>query len=235
MTQPQVIFLDAVGTLFGVRGSVGQVYSDQAAQFGVEAEPEGLQAAFLQSFRAARPAAFPGVAAADLPQAEFRWWQDVSRETFAQAGLLAQFDNFEDYFENLYAYFATAGPWEVYPDVRPALEAWRQQGIPLGIISNFDSRLFQVLAALGLADYFQGVILSTQAGMAKPDPAIFHLALSRFQVAAAQAWHIGDSYREDVEAACAAGLKGIYLDRSSQMTAGAIPSLTALLADSSTA
>lgn len=26
-TRPQVIFFDAVGTLFGVRGSVGQVYA----------------------------------------------------------------------------------------------------------------------------------------------------------------------------------------------------------------
>ncbi len=36
MEKPQVIFLDAVGTLFGVKGSVGAIYSQIAADFGVE-------------------------------------------------------------------------------------------------------------------------------------------------------------------------------------------------------
>ena len=36
MVQPKVIFLDAVGTLFGVKGSVGEVYREIAADFGVD-------------------------------------------------------------------------------------------------------------------------------------------------------------------------------------------------------
>lgn len=40
MKKPKVIFLDAVGTLFGVKGSVGTVYSQIAQDFGVEVSPK---------------------------------------------------------------------------------------------------------------------------------------------------------------------------------------------------
>ena len=56
---PQVIFLDAVGTLFGVAGSVGQIYSEIARQHGVRADAEELNQAFFRTFKAAPPMAFP--------------------------------------------------------------------------------------------------------------------------------------------------------------------------------
>jgi len=52
MQRPKVIFLDAVGTLFWVKGSVGKVYSEMAERFGVEAS--ALDQAFLQSFQQLR-------------------------------------------------------------------------------------------------------------------------------------------------------------------------------------
>ena len=52
MQPPKVILLDAVGTLFGVRGSVGQVYSAIARKFGVKVPPSLLNDAFFQAFAA---------------------------------------------------------------------------------------------------------------------------------------------------------------------------------------
>ena len=46
MQQPKVIFLDAVGTLFGIKGSVGEVYGQIAQKFGVEVSLEELDRAF---------------------------------------------------------------------------------------------------------------------------------------------------------------------------------------------
>lgn len=47
MEKPRVIFLDAVGTLFGVRHSVGEAYRIIAEQFGVNAEAEILDKVFF--------------------------------------------------------------------------------------------------------------------------------------------------------------------------------------------
>ncbi len=177
MQRPKVIFLDAVGTLFGVKGSVGQVYGEIAQQFGVEVSADALNQAFLQSFPAAPPAVFPGVEPQEIPQCEFEWWQSVALRTFQQVGVLHQFPDFSVFFSKLYTHFATAEPWFVYPDVRPALERWQELGIELGVISNFDSRLYSVLQALDLAQFFTSVTISTEVGAAKPDPQIFAAGL----------------------------------------------------------
>lgn len=214
--QPRVIFLDAVGTLFGVKGSVGQVYVTVAHQFGVTVAAPDLDRAFLKSFKAAGPPAFGATDPAELQGQEFTWWLKVATQTFEQAGVMHHFANFGEFFAALYAHFATAVPWFVYADVRSSLERWRQMGIELGVLSNFDSRLYQVLQALELADFFTTVTISTEVGAAKPDPRIFAIALQKHNCPAASAWHIGDSLTEDYQAARAVGLRGIWLNRPDQ-------------------
>ena len=59
MNRPQVVFFDAVGTLFGVKGSVGQIYRALASHHGVEADAVRLNQAFFQIFQAASAFTFP--------------------------------------------------------------------------------------------------------------------------------------------------------------------------------
>jgi len=214
MLQPKVIFLDAVGTLFGVQGSVGDQYRQVAQRHGVSADAAALDQAFREAFKTAAPMAFPGLEPTQVPAHEYAWWRQIAQQTFVVVGQLAQFADFEAFFADLYAYFATAEPWVVYPDTLSSLERWRSLGIELGVLSNFDSRLYGVLQALQLDSFFQSVTISTEVGAAKPDAAIFHAALRKHGYAAADAWHVGDSQREDVEGARAAGLRGIWLVRS---------------------
>ncbi len=212
--RPRVIFLDAVGTLFGIKGSVGEVYSQIAQQHGVNVDAAALNRAFFTSFRAAGAPAFPHVDnTAELQAQEFVWWMGIARQTFQQTDSLQKFPDFAEFFADLYQYFATAAPWVVYADVRPCLQQWRQMGISLAVLSNFDSRLHAVLHALDLTPFFASVTLSTEAGVAKPDPQIFAIALQKHLCQPDQAWHIGDSYEEDYQAARSAGLRGIWLKR----------------------
>lgn len=214
MQKRKVIFLDAVGTLFGTQETIGSLYAQVALQFGVDAPTSLLEKAFYQSFKAAPPACFPGVKLSDIPQREFDWWYEVSEATFQRAGYLSAFANFDIFFEKLFGYFATAEPWFVYPDVVASLQKWQQEGIELGVISNFDSRLYQVLEALNLASYFSSVTISTEVGAAKPDEKIFATALEKHNCLAVEACHIGDSFKEDYCGAKAAGLQAIWLHRA---------------------
>ncbi|MCT7949248.1 HAD-IA family hydrolase [Ancylothrix sp. C2] len=213
MQKPKVIFLDAVGTLFGAQESIGELYAQVALQFGVDSPPSLLEKAFYKSFKSASPACFPGVKLGDISQQEFDWWYAVSEATFQRAGYLSQFANFDSFFEKLFDYFATAEPWFVYPDVVPALQKWQQEGIELGVISNFDSRLYQVLESLNLANYFSSVTISTQVGAAKPEQKVFATALEKHHCLALEACHIGDSFKEDYCGAKAAGLQAIWVHR----------------------
>ncbi|MCU0565476.1 MAG: HAD-IA family hydrolase [Oculatellaceae cyanobacterium Prado106] len=211
--RPQVIFLDAVGTLFGVKGSVGEIYGNLARSFGVTADPQVLDRAFFQSFRQATPMAFPEVEPEEVPYCEYVWWEAIAIQTFQQARVFDHFTDFPAFFAALYQHFTTAEPWFVYPDIVKTLATWKQQGIELGVLSNFDSRLHQVLPVLGLAEFFTSVTVSTEVGAAKPDAQIFHAALAKHHCQPHQAWHIGDSQREDYEGAKAVGLKAILLKR----------------------
>lgn len=212
-TLPKIIFLDAVGTLFGVKGSVGEVYAEVAQRFGVTVAAAALNRSFFQSFRAAGMPAFGGIDRTERQAREFEWWLAIVTQTFQQANALHQFPDFADFFAALYAHFATAAPWVVYPDVRSALERWQRMGVTLGILSNFDSRLYAVLQSLDLATFFASVTLSTEVGAAKPDPKIFAIALQKHNCLPHAAWHIGDSFEEDYQAAKKAGMRGIWLRR----------------------
>lgn len=213
MKQPKVIFLDAVGTLFGVKGSVGKVYAEIADSFGVTVSEDALNRAFFQSFKTSPPPVFPGADKQEIPQREFEWWNSIALHTFQQVGVLNSFSDFSAFFSELYAHFATAKPWYVYPDVLNALTNWQQLGIELGVLSNFDSRLYSVLQALELAQFFTSVTISTEVGAAKPNPKIFAVSLEKHHCPPELAWHIGDSFKEDYEGAKLAGIRAIWLQR----------------------
>ncbi|MCU0527156.1 MAG: HAD family hydrolase [Elainella sp. Prado103] len=212
--QPQVIFLDAVGTLFGVRGSVGEMYLNVTRQFGVEMDAQLLDQAFYQSFKSMPfPMAFPGVAVTDIPGKEYDWWQQIAVDTFQRAGIYDRFADFSAFFAQLYHYFASPAPWIIYPETFTMLEFWRQKGVKLGILSNFDTRIHPVLQALNLSNYFDSVTISTEVGAAKPNAEIFQAALAKHDCLPEQAWHIGDSLKEDYEGAKSSGIRAFWLDR----------------------
>lgn len=213
MEKPQVVFFDAVGTLFGIRGSVGQIYSQLADDFGVNVSPDKVNQAFAASFKASDPLIFPGVNPVDIPSQEFQWWEAIARATFKQVGALEKFADFNQFFNHLYGYFATPAPWFIYDDVLPVLQQWHSKSIQMGIISNFDSRIYAVLQGLELGDLFSSITISSTVGAAKPDEKIFTAALAKYQCQPQQALHIGDSYQEDYQGAKAAGLQALFLKR----------------------
>ena len=218
-TRPQVIFFDAAGTLFEVRGSVGQIYSRIAGQYGCEADAEHLQQNFARWFRLQPPMAFPpGTDENKLREMEKGWWRNLVRAVFADCG---PFPHFEEFFDDVFEQFRNAELWRVYEDVVPALTELKRLGIRLGVISNFDSRLYDVLRACKLDHFFDSVHISTRVGAAKPDRAIFLAALNYHRIEPGQAWHVGDSLREDVEGARAAGLRAFLVDRRGEQDSAA--------------
>lgn len=218
MQFPSAIFLDAVGTLFGVKGSVGSAYSAIAAEFGVQVEPQKLDRLFGKAFINAPRIAFPDAPLAQIPNLEKAWWYRVAVEVFSQAEVIEQFSDFELFLQRLYDYFASADPWYLYADTIPALTSWKAKGISLHIISNFDSRIHTVLDALELRSWFETITISTAVGAAKPDRLIFDHALAQAGVSSKRVCHIGDSYSEDYLGAIAAGIPGILIDRDLKST-----------------
>lgn len=99
----------------------------------------------------------------------------------------------------------------VAPGTREALARLRSAGLRLGVVSNSDGRVEAALEAAGLRGYFEVVIDSALAGVEKPDPAIFHAALTAMDVSPRETLYVGDLYEVDVLGARAAGMEAVLL------------------------
>ncbi|HEY3541274.1 MAG TPA: HAD-IA family hydrolase [Gaiellaceae bacterium] len=99
--------------------------------------------------------------------------------------------------------FVESLQFELVPNGRAACDDLSRAGLRLAVVSNWDIGLSEYLRALGLD---LPVITSAEAGAAKPDPAVFELALHRLGTAARRTVHVGDS-AADEEGARAAGLR----------------------------
>jgi HAD superfamily hydrolase (TIGR01509 family) len=109
--------------------------------------------------------------------------------------------------------------WSGIPDdAHDALTRLRNAGLHLGVVSNSDGRVEEALEVAGLREYFDVVVDSTLAGVEKPDPAIFRLALATLGVPPGSALYVGDLYEVDVVGARAAGIEAVLL-----LPAGAPP------------
>ena len=82
---------------------------------------------------------------------------------------------------------------------------------PMALVSNFYGNLRTVLREFGLTDYFQAVIESAEAGIRKPDPAIFRLGLDALGFPPHEIAVIGDSYKNDITPATQLGCPAIWL------------------------
>ena len=216
-TLPKVVFFDAMGTLFGLKHSVGEIYQQYAAKYGVRADAELLDRAFIKSFKSAPPLAFSNTESSAIAAREFDWWQNVVQATFFQLDLFEKFGNFTAFFSDVYTYFSTADPWYVFPDTISCLDKLKDNEVQLGIISNFDTRLISVLNSLNIEHFFTSITISSVAGFAKPDQNIFKIALNKHQFTAEQAWHIGDSLVEDYQGGKNAGINSFLLNRNSDV------------------
>ncbi len=93
------------------------------------------------------------------------------------------------------------------PEMPAVLDAIQQMGFKIGLISNVNSRgqVGANLKAYGIHHYFDPIVLSSEYGRRKPDPAIFHYAARLANVPASACMYIGDRIARDIAGAQRAG------------------------------
>jgi putative hydrolase of the HAD superfamily len=203
----RAVSFDAAGTLFHTARPVGELYATVDARHGVDVDAAALHTRFRAAFGAAPPLAFPGAPADELRAREQAWWRDVVARVFASA----RFADFDAFFADLFTFFASPAAWRVDSDAHALLATLRARALTILVVSNFDARVRGVLAALGLAPLVDHVTISSEAGAAKPDPAIFHRALGDLALEPGALVHVGDTVREDLRGARAAGVRVVLV------------------------
>ncbi|KFP86275.1 Haloacid dehalogenase-like hydrolase domain-containing protein 3, partial [Apaloderma vittatum] len=144
-----------------------------------------------------------------------QWWVDVVKQTFRLSGV--QEDGILTLMaQNLYRDYCSAQNWEVLPGAAETLSQCHQRGFHMGVVSNFDKRLENILSRCNLRHHFEFVLTSEDVGFAKPDGRIFEKALRLGGVPPEQAAHIGDDYVRDYRAARAVGMHSFLLRAAGQ-------------------
>ncbi len=111
-----------------------------------------------------------------------------------------------------------------FDDVVPLVDELRGRGVRLVVITNGASDVQrEKLDVLGLTDRFDGIIVSGELGIEKPDPRIFDAALAVAGVSADRAVHVGDSLRSDIGGALASGITAVWLNRTGAVRGPADP------------
>jgi putative hydrolase of the HAD superfamily len=198
----RAVLFDAAETLFTTRGSVGEIYAGVARHFGSQATPAAIQAAFARHFRGSGPVSV---------EDQKRWWKAVVYRVFNDVGMV---ENFDAFFDRLYDQFRNSEGWVLFPETRDVLEKLKSLDFKLGVISNFDTRLYSVLDDLRIRSFFDSVTTSSEAGFSKPDRRIFNTAVSSLGLPNSNILMVGDHPQDDVEAALRAGLSAVLVDRS---------------------
>ena len=100
----------------------------------------------------------------------------------------------------------------VIPGVVEILDYLKSRGYVLGVVSNNDGMTEDKCTEVGIREYFDLIIDSTNIGLIKPDSRIFAHALENLGISQSEALHIGDLYGADVMGATDAGVDVVWLN-----------------------
>ncbi len=201
-TRPDWILFDAAGTLIQLSEPVGVTYAAKFAQFGIRLSPDALESAFRTAWKLT-PA--PPVTPGPRPDDDRGWWCELVQKTLELAGENLPAGQFHECFDALYEHFSMPGVWQLMPHVEDVLSALHG-GFRLAVLSNFDKRLHRILHDLGVDQYFEHVLVSSQLGADKPAPEAFQRTLDILGSPPGQVLHVGDDPVADWQGARNAGL-----------------------------
>lgn len=204
----EAILFDSSGTLMAAQPSYYRLWIKTFEKYGITIDEAGLGQAFAKA-RKSDHQRYPEQENTGRPTPT--WFRDFNREGIKATEIPL---NAESVLVTLEDVLNSPSNWKVFPDVIPALSILKETGYKMGVISNWDWRLPELLDNMNLGDFFEVKISSSSAGFPKPRREVFLHALDKIGSAPENTVYIGDTYDSDILGALNAGLKAIFLDRA---------------------
>jgi putative hydrolase of the HAD superfamily len=204
------VFFDAGETLVHPDPSFPELFARIVTREGYPREPVAISDGLALVSDEFRRASHEQALWTTSPERSRRFWLGVY-DRFLGVLDLPRDDGLAD---TLYTAFTDRRNYAAFDDVVPTLRALRDDdGAALGVISNYEAWLEDLLSDLGLSDLLPVRVISGVEGVEKPDPAIFRLALERVGLPAAEVVYVGDVPDFDYEPAAAIGMFPVLIDR----------------------
>jgi putative hydrolase of the HAD superfamily len=205
----RAVFFDAGETLVHPAPSFPELFARIVTEQGYPREPvaisDGLAMVSEEFRRASREEALWTTS----PERSRRFWLGVY-DRFLDVLDLPRTNGLAD---TLYRAFTDRSNYAAFDDVLPALGTLDDAGATLGVISNYEAWLEDLLADLKLAPLLPIRVVSGIEGVEKPDPEIFRVALERARMPATDVVYVGDVPDFDYDPPAKLGMFPVLIDR----------------------
>jgi putative hydrolase of the HAD superfamily len=205
----RAVFFDAGETLVHPAPTFPELFASVVTREGYPRDPEDVIAASAVVTDRFSEAARDRELWTTSPERSRTFWLGVY-ERMLDALDLAAADGLRD---TLYGEFTDLRNYALFDDVRVTLRDLSAAGLRLGIVSNFEAWLEDLLGVLEVRDAFPVRVISGLEGVEKPDPRIYELAMARAGVAAEDSVYVGDNPEFDVGPPSALGMFAVLIDR----------------------
>ncbi len=225
----KAVFFDAGDTLLTIPQAHTLIKAYLSAR-SIERDEEPIRRVLNEAIRIYYYERDPEQYEACTPESDRRFWVELYTYMLEKLGALEHWDEGQIHrcCHELYDIFTGPDHYRLFDDVKPCLRELSGRGLRLGLISNFAPTLREILRVNDILHYFDPLIVSTEAGLEKPDPAIFLLALEQSGLSADQVLYVGDHQINDILAASKAGIDAVRIRRYSYLEGDGIHSLEEL-------
>ncbi len=208
----KAVFLDWFNTLAHFEPPRHQLYRQALLESGIEISPEKIMRSILLADQYFFEENAKSPVEKRSPEEQTKVYLHYPNSILAEARVEAPRELPLQILKTVMQQFK-GGAFALFDDVLSTLQAFKQQDIILGLITNLNRDVTSICRKLGLQPYLDFVVTPQEAGADKPQPAIFLAALDRARVDADQAVHVGDQYQVDVVGARGVGITPILIDR----------------------
>lgn len=204
------VVLDADGTLYTLRSSVGTLYSQVLRRFAISVSPSDLDDALPAVWRAFED---EYLARRDEcrtdPVRERRTWNTFIERMLEVSGIQNPPPAIT---EALYAEFARGDIRMLAEGVTDFLKTVHELGVVTVVATNNDARVQSTVNELGLISHVTHVFWAGQLAWKKPSPHFFHEISRRVGIDGSQLLHVGNDLDLDVRSAQSAGWNALLFD-----------------------
>ncbi|KAI5640902.1 haloacid dehalogenase-like hydrolase domain-containing protein [Phthorimaea operculella] len=210
----KLVTFDATNTLLKFKVPPWQHYAAVAREYGFKGTSDDLKHRLLNSYKIMWNQ-HPNFGRTSLQWEP--WWKQVVKLTFD--GQLPSQADIEVIATRLIDEFKTTKCWSQAEGGKNLIQLLRNKGITsVGVISNFDPRLVDILKSVRIHDSFDFILTSYETGFSKPDERIFKKALEKCDlgVIPSESLHIGDDLAKDYDAAKSAGWHALIISQNTK-------------------
>jgi len=196
----RAVLIDAVGTLIVPVRPVAVAYAEHGRRHGSRLDSAAIAERLPAAFRAA-----------DIAQG--RSDERIERERW-RAIVRHVFDDLDDtaaLYEALWAHFSLPESWRLAAGAVELTGDALRSGQAVGVASNFDARLYQVLSGPNQLPSEVVCFISSELGWQKPHLGFFRAIQDRLGLAPRQMLLAGDDWTNDVVGALEAGWQVIWV------------------------